>query len=133
MARKYLERSIHSLNGIMGAPNVVQAPDHQQGEAGVRGSKHQAPNPPQQEKQQPQQQQQRQQQHQVDSTAEQVLEALLYHPRLDKNLVYRYLPIFARLSDKTRDIDGKFILKLAAEPSGAGLKTFLGTALQHQP
>ncbi|KAG7669858.1 hypothetical protein KSW81_008002 [Nannochloris sp. 'desiccata'] len=81
-----------------------------------------------------QQQHQRQQQQQQQTTAEladKVSEALLYHPGLDKNLVYRYLPIFARLPDKTRDIDGNFILKLAAEPSGAGLQIFLEAALQH--
>ncbi|KAG7673297.1 hypothetical protein KSW81_006511 [Nannochloris sp. 'desiccata'] len=113
-----------------GAPdwvkNVVQGQyQRQHGEPGASGSKQQAASP---------QQQRQLQQQQVDSIAEladKVSEALLYHPGLDKNVVYRYLPIFARLSDKTRDIDGNFILKLASEPLGAGLQIFLEAALQH--
>lgn len=114
--------------------NVVQAPyQHQQGKAGASSSKQQALNPPQQQRQQQPQHQQYQKQRQVVSTvqlADQVSEALLNHPRLDKNLVCKYLPVFSRLTDKTSDIDGKNILKLAEEPSGAGLQIFLEASLQ---
>jgi hypothetical protein len=58
-----------------------------------------------------------------------VVKALLHRTDIDRTLVGKYLSLFARLPEITRDIDGSVILRLAAEPSVEALQTFLQSAV----
>jgi hypothetical protein len=64
-----------------------------------------------------------------NSMVDLVVKALLHRTDVDRNLVGRYLSLFARLPEITRDIDGSVILRLAAEPSVEALQTFLESAV----
>jgi hypothetical protein len=72
-----------------------------------------------------------QQQHQQpgNSIVGLVVKALLHRTDIDRTLVGKYLSLFARLPEITRDIDGSVILRLAAEPSVQALQTFLESAV----
>jgi hypothetical protein len=77
----------------------------------------------------PQQQQQLQQ---GNSASDMVVDCLINHTDLDEQLVCKYLSIFGRLPDKTREIDGRVILSLAAGASVTRLQLFLEAAVgQH--
>ncbi len=64
-----------------------------------------------------------------NSIVDLVVKALLHRTDVDRTLVGKYLSLFARLPEVTRDIDGSVILRLAAEPSVEALQTFLQSAV----
>ncbi len=64
-----------------------------------------------------------------NSIVDLVVKALLHRTDVDRTLVGKYLYLFARLPEATRDIDGSVILRLAAESSVEALQTFLESAV----
>ena len=70
-----------------------------------------------------------QQEQRGNSMVDLVVKALLHRTDVDRTLVGKYLSLFARLPEITRDIDGSVILRLAAEPSVEALQTFLESAV----
>ncbi len=66
---------------------------------------------------------------QGNSIVDLVVKALLHRTDVDRTLVGKYLSLFARLPEITRDIDGSVILSLAADPSVEALQTFLESAV----
>ncbi len=77
----------------------------------------------------PSQQQEPEQEQPGNSIVDLVVKALLHRTDVDRTLVGKYLSLFARLPEITRDIDGSVILRLAAEPSVEALQTFLESAV----
>jgi hypothetical protein len=65
-----------------------------------------------------------------EDLADLVADALLNRSDLDQHLVCKCLPIFGRLPRETREIDGKFILRLSAGRTGSGLQVFLESAIK---